>query len=75
MASLSERTLSMKTIDAPHFKFCPMCGHPMVIKCPSDDVHVREMCEGCGYIHYLNPSLLLELSRFAVTVFYFAGGL
>lgn len=45
----------MKTIDAPHFKFCPMCGHPMVIKCPSDEVHVRELCEECGYIHYVNP--------------------
>ena len=32
-----------------------MCGHPMVIKCPSDDVHVRELCEECGYIHYVNP--------------------
>ena len=45
----------MKVIEAPLFKFCPMCGHPMVTKRPQDDVRVRELCEACGYIHYVNP--------------------
>lgn len=45
----------MKSIDAPHFKYCPMCGRAMVIKCPIGDVRLREICEGCGYIHYINP--------------------
>ena len=45
----------MKAIDKPHFKFCPMCGQRMVIKRPDDDARLREICEGCGYIHYVNP--------------------
>ena len=46
----------MKPLDAPRYKFCPMCGHPLVTKRPLDDVRVREVCEACGFVHYVNPT-------------------
>lgn len=55
MASVPEGTV-MKPMDAPRYKFCPMCGHPLVTKRPLDDVRVREVCEACGFVHYVNPT-------------------
>lgn len=42
-------------LDAPRFRFCPMCGSPISLSRPQDDVRVREVCPNCGYIHYVNP--------------------
>ena len=45
----------MKCIDAPQYKFCPMCGQPLVTKRPDDDVRVRRVCEHCDFVQYVNP--------------------
>lgn len=45
----------MKCIDAPQYKFCPMCGRPLVTKRPDDDVRVRRVCEHCDFVQYVNP--------------------
>ena len=69
MASISEGTI-MKPLDAPRYKFCPMCGHPLVTKRPLDDVRVREVCEACGFVRLCKPDTgWLEHCRFSVVVF------
>ncbi len=40
---------------AQPFKYCPMCASPMTIHVPRGDGHPREICDHCGYVHYVNP--------------------
>jgi 8-oxo-dGTP diphosphatase len=36
------------------YRFCPMCGHPLIKR--KLDGYVRNMCEHCNFVHYLNPT-------------------
>jgi len=39
----------------PDAKFCSACGHPITRRVPEGDTRVRDCCDACGAIHYLNP--------------------
>ena len=39
--------------------FCSSCGSPMEERIPEDDDHMRSVCTKCGYIHYLNPKMVV----------------
>lgn len=40
-------------------KFCTVCGTPTARLVPDDDVLVRDVCTGCGTIHYENPKMVV----------------
>lgn len=43
----------------PAPRFCPNCGGAQLsTRCPPGDTHARLMCDGCGYIHYVNPKII-----------------
>lgn len=42
-------------LEIPLYHFCPMCGQSLVTKCPQGDVKLRQVCEHCGFIRYVNP--------------------
>lgn len=33
--------------------YCPVCGHKLVAR--EEAGRVRQVCENCGYVHYVNP--------------------
>ncbi|GAB6146299.1 NUDIX hydrolase [Desulfocicer niacini] len=39
--------------------FCSSCGGTMEQAIPEDDEHVRAICTRCGFIHYLNPKMVV----------------
>jgi len=39
----------------PDAKFCSACGHAITRRVPAGDTRVRDCCDACGAIHYLNP--------------------
>jgi ADP-ribose pyrophosphatase YjhB (NUDIX family) len=41
-----------KHVDA---RFCSNCGHPITRRVPDGDSRVRDCCDHCGVIHYVNP--------------------
>ena len=41
--------------------FCYQCGHKLVSRVPAGDDQQRECCEQCGYIHYVNPRILVSV--------------
>jgi ADP-ribose pyrophosphatase YjhB (NUDIX family) len=41
-----------KHVDA---RFCPDCGHAITRRVPEGDSRVRDCCDQCGAIHYVNP--------------------
>lgn len=45
----------MNVIDAPKYKYCPMCAGSLVDKKPDGDTRARQVCERCGFVHYINP--------------------
>ena len=45
----------MNVIDAPKYKYCPMCGELLVDKKPEGDTRARQVCERCGFVRYVNP--------------------
>lgn len=51
-------------------KFCPQCGHEMVIKEQSG--RPRQICSHCGYVHYYNPvpgvGVIIEMDEGVVLV-------
>ncbi len=36
-------------------KYCPVCGHPTSAHIPPGDNRVRDCCQQCGAVHYVNP--------------------
>lgn len=39
---------------------CSQCGSNRIARIvPPDDDHVREVCEACGHIHYVNPKIVV----------------
>ncbi|HAW45181.1 MAG TPA: NUDIX hydrolase [Sutterella sp.] len=41
------------------YGFCPICGSPMRRAIPEGDNRERDVCETCGFIHYVNPLLVV----------------
>jgi ADP-ribose pyrophosphatase YjhB (NUDIX family) len=39
--------------------FCSNCGSRVVLKVPEGDLLPRHVCDSCGFIHYLNPKLVV----------------
>ena len=39
-------------------KFCPDCGHKVIVKVPDGDHLPRHVCSACGTIHYHNPRII-----------------
>ncbi len=42
-----------------HILYCSTCGGPMEPEIPEGDDHVRSVCVRCGFIHYLNPKMVV----------------
>jgi len=40
-------------------KFCSECAHPVSLKIPPDDSHLRFVCDRCHTIHYQNPKVVV----------------
>jgi ADP-ribose pyrophosphatase YjhB (NUDIX family) len=38
--------------------YCLQCGRPLVEKLLPTEDRPRDVCEGCGYIHYINPKVV-----------------
>lgn len=36
-------------------KFCSNCGQPVVSRVPAGDNRLRDVCDHCNTIHYVNP--------------------
>ena len=41
------------------FDFCIRCGSRTESRVPEDDDRPRDVCTGCGRIHYVNPKLVV----------------
>jgi len=39
-------------------KYCPDCGHSVILKVPDGDHLPRHVCTACGTIHYHNPRII-----------------
>ncbi|WP_213881333.1 NUDIX hydrolase [Pseudomonas sp. dw_358] len=40
-------------------RFCPQCGSAALAQAiPPGDTHLRLVCRGCGYVHYVNPKII-----------------
>lgn len=39
--------------------FCTQCGAKMEVRVPPGDDRPRHVCPDCGYIHYVNPKLVV----------------
>ena len=39
--------------------FCSNCGSRVVLKVPEGDLLPRHVCDSCGFIHYVNPKLVV----------------
>ncbi len=40
-------------------KYCTKCGASVSLRVPDDDNRERWICDGCGYIHYQNPLVVV----------------
>ncbi len=40
-------------------KFCGQCGQPVRQEIPAGDNRPRDVCTACGYVHYVNPTMVL----------------
>ena len=43
----------------PTPRFCQVCGHYLVERYVEQEQQRRLQCEGCGFIHYLNPRVVV----------------
>lgn len=46
------------SVDEP-VRYCFRCGSPTVISVPQGDTHKRPVCDRCGNIHYVNPTMVV----------------
>jgi ADP-ribose pyrophosphatase YjhB (NUDIX family) len=44
--------------------FCYQCGNELVTSVPEGDDQERELCPECGYVHYVNPRILVGVFLF-----------
>lgn len=42
----------------PRPRFCQVCGGPLSYRRLPHDARPRYVCDGCGFIHYLNPRVV-----------------
>lgn len=42
-------------VETPPYRYCPMCGLSLTTKCLHGDVKLRQVCEHCGFVRYVNP--------------------
>lgn len=40
-------------------KFCSQCGAPVHLRIPEGDNRPRYTCDGCGFVHYENPRMVV----------------
>jgi ADP-ribose pyrophosphatase YjhB (NUDIX family) len=45
----------------PHPRYCQVCGHNLVERHIEAEKRTRLRCEGCGFIHYLNPRVVTAI--------------
>jgi len=45
----------------PTPRFCQVCGHYLVERYVEKDGQPRLKCEGCGFVHYLNPRVVVAV--------------
>lgn len=46
-------------------KFCSQCGAKLLQCVPADDNRVRHRCEGCGWVHYVNPKVVVAATVYS----------
>ncbi len=49
-------TLSPEQLVTP--RYCQVCGRPLIERYFDYEARTRLQCEGCGYVHYLNPRVV-----------------
>ena len=54
--SINIKQMASNTME---IRFCSSCGGPMALRIPEGDDHVRSVCTRCGFIHYLNPKVVV----------------
>ena len=42
-------------------RYCQLCGHHLVERMVPDEGRRRLQCEHCGFIHYMNPRIVVAL--------------
>ncbi len=42
-------------------RFCLVCGHYLIERIIAREGRRRLQCEGCGYIHYMNPRVVVAI--------------
>jgi ADP-ribose pyrophosphatase YjhB (NUDIX family) len=45
--------------DAHAMKYCSLCGHAVSRGIPETDDRERDICTGCGHVHYENPKIIV----------------
>ena len=48
----------MEGLKGQHVNYCSHCGARVSKKIPSGDNRLRDVCEGCGRVHYQNPLIV-----------------
>jgi len=46
----------IEPVNPRNFKFCPKCGNTLVKKVVDHEQIERLVCQGCGFIFYINPT-------------------
>jgi ADP-ribose pyrophosphatase YjhB (NUDIX family) len=42
-------------------RYCQLCGRDLVERFIADEKRMRLQCEGCGFVHYLNPRVVAAI--------------
>ena len=42
-------------------RYCYICGGPLSLACPDGEDRIREICESCGWINYVNPKVQVAI--------------
>lgn len=45
--------------DAHAMKYCTLCGQTVSRRIPDADDRERDVCDGCGHVHYENPRIIV----------------
>ena len=49
-------TVSPEQLVTP--RYCQVCGSPLIERYFDYEARTRLQCEGCGFVHYLNPRVV-----------------
>ena len=52
-------TVSPERLVTP--RYCQVCGHALIERYLEYEERTRYQCEGCGFIHYLNPRVVASV--------------